>query len=63
MVQALNFNVPIICSRSPGGNIEVIKNGKYGQIFQVNNEVDLANKIVNLNFNKFFLNRKEKFYI
>ena len=60
LVQALNKNVSIICSKSPGGNIEVIKNGKYGQIFQVNNENDLANKIMNLNLKKHIFKKKDK---
>ena len=60
LVQALNFNVSIICSKSPGGNIEVVGNGKYGQIFQVNNENDLANKIMNLNLKKHILNKNDK---
>ena len=60
LVQALNFNVSIICSKSPGGNIEVVGNGKYGQIFQVNNENDLADKIMNLNLKKHILKKNDK---
>jgi len=60
LVQALNFNVSVICSRSPGGNMEVVKNGKYGQIFSVNSENDLANKIMDLNSNRLFFNKNEK---
>ena len=59
-MQALNFNVSVICSRSPGGNMEVVKNGKYGQIFSVNSENDLANKIMDLNSNRLFFNKNEK---
>jgi glycosyltransferase involved in cell wall biosynthesis len=45
LVQSINNNIFPICSRAPGGNLEVIKNGKLGLSFLTNDSVDLANKI------------------
>ena len=60
LVQALNYNLQIICSRSPGGNKEVIKNGKYGLMFNVNDENDLAKKIMKLKLNHNIKNKNQK---
>jgi glycosyltransferase involved in cell wall biosynthesis len=46
LVQSINNNVFPICSKSPGGNIEVIKNGKLGLFFETNNSVILSKKIL-----------------
>lgn len=54
LVQSINYNVFPICSDAPGGNMEVIKNGKLGISFKTNNENDLKNKIIK------FLNKKLK---
>ena len=51
MVQSINYNVFPICSNAPGGNMEVIKNGKLGLYFKTNNEKDLQKKIKKF-FNK-----------
>ena len=52
LVQSINYGVFPICSDAPGGNLEVIKNGKLGLSFKMNNENDLENKIIKfLNFN------------
>ena len=45
LVQSLNYNVFPICSKSPGGNYEVIKYGRLGLVFKTNNSDDLKNKI------------------
>ena len=45
LVQSLNYNVFPICSKSPGGNFEVIKYGKLGLTFKTNNSEELKNKI------------------
>lgn len=45
LVQSLNYNVFPICSNSPGGNLEVIKNGKLGLAFKTNSSEDLKKKI------------------
>lgn len=46
MVQSINYNVFPICSDAPGGNIEVIKNGKFGTSFKKDNYRDLRRKIL-----------------
>ena len=51
LVQSINYNGFPICSDAPGGNMEVIKNGKLGLFFKTNNEKDLQKKIKKF-FNK-----------
>ena len=46
LVQSLNYNVFPICSKSPGGNFEVIKYGKLGLVFKTNSSEDLKKKIL-----------------
>tara|TARA_B100001093_G_scaffold42614_1_gene36189 strand:- start:1229 stop:2350 length:1122 start_codon:yes stop_codon:yes gene_type:complete len=46
LVQSLNYNVFPICSKSPGGNFEVIKYGQLGLVFKTNNSEDLKKKIL-----------------
>ncbi len=46
LVQSINNDVFPICSKSPGGNIEVIKNGKLGLSFKLNDISDLKKKIL-----------------
>ena len=45
LVQAINYNVFPICSNAPGGNIEVIDNGKFGMSFKLDDKDDLKRKI------------------
>ena len=33
MIEAINYNIPIISSRSFGGINDILKNGKYGFLF------------------------------
>jgi glycosyltransferase involved in cell wall biosynthesis len=47
IVESMNHGVPIICSNSPGGNMEVIKNGEFGIYFKSGDYFDLKNKIDN----------------
>ena len=54
LVQAINYNVYPICSNAPGGNIEVINNGKFGMSFDLNDKNDLKKKIIR------FINKKPK---
>jgi len=58
LVQSINYNVFPICSDAPGGNIEVIKNGKLGISFKTNDEKNLQNKITKFFINRFKLNNK-----
>lgn len=54
LVQSINNNIFPICSKSPGGNLEVIKHGELGLSFKTNNSDDLARKIL------FFFEKKIK---
>ena len=54
LVQSINYNVFPICSDAPGGNMEVIKNGKLGMSFKTNDAKDLQKKITK------FLNKRLK---
>jgi glycosyltransferase involved in cell wall biosynthesis len=54
LVQSINYNVFPICSNAPGGNMEVIRNGKLGFYFKTNDGKDLQKKI-----KKFFNNRSK----
>jgi len=53
IIDAINYNLPIICSDCNGGNREITLNGKGGDLFEVNNFFELSQKI-----NNFFLNPK-----
>ncbi|MBI1837875.1 MAG: glycosyltransferase family 4 protein [Flavobacteriia bacterium] len=46
-IEALAFGLPVIGSNS-GGTKEILENGKYGLLFEPNNESDLAQKINNI---------------
>ena len=47
MVEALSFNLPVICSRSHGGINKILSNGKGGYFFNAGNYLELANLISN----------------
>lgn len=46
VVEAMNYNIPVICSDSKGGNREIVANGKAGYLFKVDDVNDLKNKII-----------------
>ena len=52
LVESLMLNTPVISSNCNAGPAEILLNGKGGDLFQVSNHVDLANKII-----KHFKNR------
>ena len=60
LVQSINYNVFPICSDAPGGNMEVIKNGKLGLFFKTNNEKDLQKKIKKFFNKRLKLNNKSR---
>ena len=60
LVQSINYNVFPICANSPGGNNEVVKNGKLGLLFKVNNVADLKKKILFFIKNKLKINQSIK---
>lgn len=51
IVEAINYNLPVIASDCKGGTREILLNGKGGDLFPVNNHEALSTKI-----NKFFNN-------
>lgn len=55
VIEAMNYNIPVICSNAKGGNREIVSNGKAGYLFKVNDVNDLKNKI------SFILNKKQNF--
>ena len=60
LVQSINYNVFPICSDAPGGNIEVIKKGKFGMSFKTNDDKDLLKKIIKFLNERFKLNNKSR---
>tara|TARA_B100000886_G_scaffold120504_1_gene81094 strand:- start:777 stop:1895 length:1119 start_codon:yes stop_codon:yes gene_type:complete len=60
LVQAINYNVFPICSNAPGGNIEVIDNGKFGMSFKLDDKDDLKRKIQMFFDRKLRLNNKTR---
>lgn len=56
LIEALNNNNIVLCSKSPGGNSEIILNGKGGNFFKTNDYNDLSEKILMVmkNQKKFF---------
>ena len=53
IVEAINYNLPVICSNCKGGTKEIILNGRGGDLFPIGNHKILANKITS-----FFRNQK-----
>jgi glycosyltransferase involved in cell wall biosynthesis len=45
MIEAINYNTPIISSRSFGGIQDILKNGKYGFLFDRRDYIGLAKLI------------------
>ena len=56
----MNHNIPVIASDCAGGNQEILKNGKYGILFETLNEMDLKVKICDFLKNKKFFFKKAK---
>ena len=58
VVEAINYNIPILSSQSGGGISEILSKGKFGMIFKNNSKIDLIKKLKlfieneNLYFNK-----------
>ena len=45
VIEALTCGTPIICSKSHGGIYEILRNQKYGDLFENGNPTSLENKI------------------
>ena len=58
IVEAINYNLPVICSDCKGGTREIILNGKGGDLFKVGDYKSLAKKIILFYQNPNKLNRK-----
>jgi len=58
VVEAINHNIPVICSNCRGGMNEILLNGKGGDLFPVNDFVELSKKITLFFENPSSLNKK-----
>jgi glycosyltransferase involved in cell wall biosynthesis len=45
VVEAINYNLPVICSRSGGGIYDILMNGKAGTFFETNDYLGLSKQI------------------
>ena len=45
MVEAINYNLPIISANSHGGIKDILNKGKYGVLFKTNDHIKLASLI------------------
>ena len=61
VVEALNHNVPVICSKSHGGIFDILKDNQYGYLFDLNKVENLVFLILNfLKNNQPFLKKTKK---
>jgi hypothetical protein len=60
VVEAINYNLPVICSRSGGGIQEILMNGRLGILFDANNYLTLSNQINIFRKNPDFFYKKIK---
>ena len=61
VVEALNYNVPVVCSKSHGGIFDILKNNQCGYLFDINKVKNLSSLILNfLNNEKLFLKKTKK---
>ena len=58
IVEAINYNLPVIATNCKGGTKEILLNGKGGDLFPINNDKVLTEKINNFFNNKRPLNKK-----
>ena len=58
VVEAINHNIPVICSNCRGGMNEILSNGKGGDMFPVNDFEELSKKITLFFKNPAKLNKK-----
>ena len=45
LVEAMNYNIPMIVAKSTGGISEILCSGKYGEMFEPQNFIELSKKI------------------
>ena len=46
IVEALSVGCPVIATDCPSGPIEILENGRYGELVKLNDNIDLYNKII-----------------
>ena len=51
LIEGIQYKIPIISTKCQSGPIEILKNGKYGTLVNVNDPVDMSNKIKKVIFN------------
>ena len=62
IIEAINFNIPLICSNAKGGTLEVLRNGKKGSLFKSGDYNDLHKKISNhFNNPKVLINKVSRY--
>jgi glycosyltransferase involved in cell wall biosynthesis len=60
IIESINFNTPVIASDCPGGNREILLNGRGGVFYKSKNFYDLKNKISLFLGNRSFFTKKNK---
>ena len=60
IIESINLNVPVIASDCPGGNREILLNGKGGVFYKSKNSYDLKKKINLFLVNRSFITKKNK---
>ncbi len=51
LIEGIQYKIPIISTKCQSGPKEILKNGKYGTLVNVNDPVDMSNKIKKVIFN------------
>ena len=60
MIEAINYNLPVISSRSFGGVNDILKNGKYGFLYDIRDYINLARLIKKYISNQKIFHQKAK---
>jgi len=60
VVESLKFNVPVICSKSHGGIFDILKNNKYGHLFNMKKIENLSSLILKFLDNNSSFSKKTK---
>jgi glycosyltransferase involved in cell wall biosynthesis len=57
IIEAMSCSLPVISSRCPGGPVEILEHGKYGELFSIGNVRELEEIMTSFCDNKFLLNK------
>ena len=60
VVESLKYNVPVICSKSYGGIFDILKNNKYGYLFNLHKIENLSSLILKFLKNSSMFLKKTK---